>query len=313
MSDKKEIRNVIIIGSGPAGLTAAIYASRAALNPLVLAGVSWGGQLMTTNDVENFPGFIEGIKGPQLMQNMLEQAKKFGTQVEFENVTNVDFSNKSEFKIFCDSKTYTAKSIIIAVGSKYNTLNVEGEKEFWGKGVSTCATCDGAFFKNKIVTVVGGGDSSCEEATFLTRFASKVYLIVRKDKMRASKIMQERVFGNSKIEVIYNSEVIKIYGEDVLKGITINNNLTNSQREIATDGLFLAIGHVPNTDFLRESGLALDEKGYIKVINNTQTNINGIFVAGDVKDFRYKQAITASGMGCQAALDMQKFLEEGEL
>ncbi|MBP7859936.1 thioredoxin-disulfide reductase [Patescibacteria group bacterium] len=310
MSSENEIRNVIIIGSGPAGLTAAIYASRAALNPLVLAGVSWGGQLMTTTDVENFPGFIDGIKGPQLMQNMLEQAQKFGTQIEFENVTSVDFSKEGEFKVFCDSKKYTAKSIIIAVGSKYNTLQVEGEKEFWGKGVSTCATCDGAFFKNKIVTVVGGGDSSCEEANFLTRFATKVYLIVRKDKMRASKIMQDRVKNNSKIEIIYNSNVEKIYGDTVLRGITILDTSTNTKKEIQTDGLFLAIGHSPNTEFLKNSGLELDEKCYIKVTNNTQTNISGVFVAGDVKDYRYKQAITASGMGCQAALDMQKYLEE---
>lgn len=307
-----EIQNVIIIGSGPAGLTAAIYASRAALNPLVLAGVSWGGQLMTTTDVENFPGFIDGIKGPQLMQNMLEQAKKFGTQIEFENVTNVDFSDNKEFKIFCDSKTYNAKSVIIAVGSKYNILNVEGEKEFWGKGVSTCAVCDGAFFKNKIVTVVGGGDSSCEEANFLTRFATKVYLVVRKDKMRASKIMQERVLNNPKIEIIFNSEVTKIYGDSVLRGINLVDTPTNIKKELQTDGLFLAIGHSPNTEFLKTSGLELDEKGYIKVINNTQTNIPGVFVAGDVKDYRYKQAITASGMGCQAALDMQKYLEEGK-
>lgn len=310
MSNENEIKNVIIIGSGPAGLTSAIYTARASLNPLLIAGVSWGGQLMTTTDVENFPGFVSGIKGPQLMQNMLEQAQKFGTEVVFENVTSVDFSRRGEYKIICDNKEYTAKSVIIATGSGYRKLEVEGEDTYWGKGVSTCATCDGAFFKDKIVTVVGGGDSACEEANFLTRFASKVYILVRKGEMRASKIMQERVSNNPKIEILYNREVVKIYGENVLTGVTVKNTEDSSTYEHKTDGLFLAIGHTPNSQFLQSSSVGLDEKGYIKVIENTKTNVTGIFVAGDVKDYRYKQAITASGMGCMAALDVQKYLEE---
>lgn len=302
---------VIIIGSGPAGLTAAIYAARANLNPLVLAGVSWGGQLMTTTDVENFPGFENGIQGPELMQKMLNQAERFGAQIIYSDVTKIGIEQmedgKNDFKVYTYDNEYSAKSIIIATGAISRKLGIKGESEFWAKGVSTCATCDGAFFKEKIVAVIGGGDSAMEESSFLTRFASKVYLIHRRNEFKASKIMQERVKNNPKIELVLNSEVKEIIGEQKVTGIKIVKTDTGDESLLKVDGVFLAIGHIPVTDFLGKS-LELGPNGYISSLDGVKTNVEGIFVAGDVEDYKYKQAITAAGAGCKAALEAEKWL-----
>jgi thioredoxin reductase (NADPH) len=308
MSKKeKEIRNVIIIGSGPAGLTAGIYTARANLKPLIIAGVQWGGQLMNTTEVENFPGFPEGIKGPELMNRMLKQAERFGSQFEFDNVEFVDLSGDIKI-VKTASKEFLAKSVIVATGAVPKKLEIPGEKEFYGKGVSTCATCDGAFFKEKIVAVVGGGDSAMEEANFLTKYAKKVYLIHRRDTFRASKIMQERVKSNPKIEIVYNTEVKKVLGSKVVEEIEVFNNKSRSTSYIKVNGLFLAIGHIPVTGFLKDS-LALNKDGYIVAKNHVETNIDGVFVCGDVEDQEYRQAITAAGFGCMAALKLQRWIE----
>jgi thioredoxin reductase (NADPH) len=301
-----ETRKLIIIGSGPAGLTAAIYTARADLSPLVIGGLSYGGQLMGTTLVENFPGFIDGIQGPELMNNMIEQSKKFGAEFVFDNVTKVDFSKKIK-KIFVGEKEFLADGVIIAVGSTPRRLGLDAEEKFWGRGVSTCATCDGAFYRNKVVTVVGGGDSALEEATFLTKFAKKVFVIHRRSELRASKAMQSKAFANDKIEFIWNSEVVDIIGNDKVKALKIKNTEKNTEEELTVDGMFLAIGNIPNTKFLRDQ-VELDEVGFIKVIDNTKTNVDGVFVAGDVRDHTYQQAITASGMGCMAALDAEKWI-----
>jgi len=306
-----EVRNSIIIGSGPAGLTAAIYNARANLKPLVFAGLNFGGQLMTTTDVENYPGFPEGVKGPQLMQLMLKQAQRFGAEIKFENVQKVDFSGEIK-KVYSNNIEYQARTVIISTGSSSRTLGVPGEDKFFGKGVSTCATCDGAFFKAKVVAVVGGGDTAMEDATFLTRFASKVYIIHRRDEFRASKIMQERALNNPKIEVVWNTEVKEIQGEQQVTGLKIFNNKDNKESVHKLDGVFLAVGHIPNTSYLGKA-VELDEKGYIKVYEQTKTSVDGVFVAGDVKDYRYMQAVTAAGMGCMAAIDCEKWLEEHNL
>lgn len=302
--------DLIIIGSGPAGLTAAIYAARARLNPLLFAGFSWGGQLMTTTDVENYPGFKDGIQGPELMNNMMEQAKRFGTDVKYENVNKVDFSGEIK-KIVSDSGEYLAKAVIIATGATYRMLEVPGEKEFWTKGVSSCATCDGAFFRDKIVSVVGGGDSAMEEAQFLTRFASKVFLIHRRDEFRASKIMQEKVLSNPKIEVLYNTEIKELEGDIKLRKIKLFNNQDNSESSIDSDGLFLAIGHIPVTNYL-ENQVELKENGYVKSSDGVHTSVKGVFVCGDVEDHIYRQAITAAGAGCRAAITAERWLSELE-
>lgn len=305
------MENLIIIGSGPAGLTAAIYASRANINPLVIAGYEFGGQLMNTNEVENYPGFTDGILGPELMINMRKQAERFGTKFIDKNVTSVDFSNPDEKKIMIDNEVFTAKVVILATGATARWLEIPSEEKYKGRGVSTCATCDGAFFKDKIIAVVGGGDSAMEEASFLTRFGSKVYIIHRRDEFRASKIMQDRVLKNPKIEVIWNSVISEIHGEGKVESVTLTNTENNSTNELKLDGIFVAIGHTPNTGFLGNE-ITLDEKGYIKTQgeNQTETNVKGVFVAGDVFDIRYKQAITAAGSGCKASLDAEKFLEE---
>lgn len=305
------MENLIIVGSGPAGLTAAIYASRANLNPLVIAGYEFGGQLMNTNEVENYPGFTDGILGPDLMINMRKQAERFGTRFIDKNVTSVDFSDPEEKKIMIDDEVFTAKVVILATGATARWLEIPSEEKYKGRGVSTCATCDGAFFKDKIIAVVGGGDSAMEEASFLTRFGSKVYIIHRRDEFRASKIMQDRVLKNSKIEVIWNSVISEIHGEGKVESVTLTNTENNSTNELKLDGIFVAIGHTPNTSFLGKE-ITLDEKGYIKTQgeNQTETNVKGVFVAGDVFDIRYKQAITAAGSGCKASLDAEKFLEE---
>lgn len=302
--------DLIIIGSGPAGLTAAIYAARARLNPLLFAGFSWGGQLMTTTDVENYPGFKDGIQGPELMNNMMEQAKRFGTDVKYENVNKVDFSGEIK-KIVSDSGEYLAKAVIIATGATYRMLEVPGEKEFWTKGVSSCATCDGAFFRDKIVSVVGGGDSAMEEAQFLTRFASKVFLIHRRDEFRASKIMQEKVLSNPKIEVLYNTEIKELEGDIKLRKIKLFNNKDNSESLIDSDGLFLAIGHIPVTNYL-DNQVELKENGYVKSSDGVHTSVKGVFVCGDVEDHIYRQAITAAGAGCRAAITAERWLSELE-
>lgn len=299
---------LIIIGSGPAGLTAAIYAARANLKPLVIAGMAPGGQLMNTSDVENFPGFPEGIMGPELMQKMIKQAERFGTEFIYDVVKEVNFEGRKK-TVSVGSDVYEGDSIILATGSSYRMLGLESEKKFFGRGVSTCATCDAAFYKEKTVAVIGGGDSAMEEGSFLTKFAKKVYIIHRRNEFKASKIMQERVLKNEKIEIIWDSEVTEILGDTVVTGVKINNIVNPKESTLIVDGVFLAIGHLPNTGFLLNQ-VELDEKGYIKVVEgHTKTNVSGVFVAGDVQDFHYQQAITAAGMGCMAALDAQHYLE----
>ena len=303
-------KKVIILGSGPAGLTAALYTARANLNPLVIGGVEWGGQLMLTTDVENYPGFVEGIKGPDLMENFRKQAIRFGAEIINENVTSVDFK-KNPFQVSTAENNYNANTIIIATGADSKWLGLSSEQKLIGRGVSSCATCDGFFFKNKNIVVVGGGDSAMEESLFLTKFANKVTVIHRRDKLRASKIMQERAFKNNKIEFVWDSEIVDVIGENSVTGIKIKNIKTNQVSEMEIQGLFIAIGHKPNTDFLKGQ-IDLNEKGYV-IHNGTRTNIDGVFVAGDVYDFRYRQAVTAAGHGCQAAIDAEKFIEENNL
>jgi thioredoxin reductase (NADPH) len=308
------MNDVIIIGSGPAGLTSAIYTSRASLKTLVIAGSPSGGQLMLTTEVENFPGFAQGVMGPALISSMREQAIRFGTSFVEENVVSLAGDHKKGFTVLTTNseQVYTATSLIIATGANAKWLNIESEQRLRGKGVSACATCDGFFFKNKVVAVVGAGDSAMEEADFLTKFASKVIVLVRGDKenIRASKFMQNRAFSNQKIEFIFNTQVAEVLGTDSVEGLLVKNSKTN---EITTldniQGLFLAIGHVPATQFLK-GFVDLDAQGYLKVKNNTYTSKKGVFAAGDVLDYRYRQAITAAGMGCMAALDAEKFLAE---
>src|SRR5690606_2730975 len=310
------MRELIIVGSGPAGLTAAIYAARANLKPLLLAGFSWGGQLMNTTIIENFPGFPEGIEGPKLMENMLKQAEKFGTEIKYENVVKVDLSEDIK-SIKTDSGEYQAKSVIFAMGSEPRKLMIPGEDEFYGRGVSTCATCDGAFYKDKVVAVIGGGDSAMEESTFLTKFASKVYLIHRGNEFRASKIMADRAKNNPKIEILFNTEVKEVIGGPsendpnlkVVKKIKLFNNKENSESELYVDGVFLAIGHIPVTGVLKDK-LPLDDHGYVTPLSfgSVKTNIPGVFVAGEVQDHTYKQAITTAADGCKAAIEAERWL-----
>ena len=303
-------RKVIILGSGPAGLTAALYTARANLNPLVIGGVEWGGQLMLTTGVENYPGFVEGINGPDLMENFRKQAERFGAKIINENVTSVNFK-KNPFQVSTAENSYNANTIIIATGADSKWLGLSSEQKLIGRGISSCATCDGFFFKNKNIVVVGGGDSAMEESLFLTKFANKVTVIHRRNKLRASKIMQERAFKNKKIEFIWDSEIVDVFGEDSVTGIKIKNNKTNQISDMEIQGLFVAIGHKPNTEFLRGQ-IDLDGKGYV-IHNGMRTNIDGVFVAGDVYDFRYRQAVTAAGHGCQAAMDVEKFIENNNL
>lgn len=304
----EDIENVIIIGSGPAGLTAAIYTARANLKPLVIEGYGAGGQLMITTDVENYPGFPEGVTGPDLMMNFRTQAEKFGTRFLTEDVTKVDFSQKP-FTVEVDDKVFKANSIIVSTGATAKLLGLESENKFMGHGVSACATCDGSFFRNKVVCVVGGGDTALEEANFLTRFATKVYVIHRRDKFRASKIMQERAEANPKIEFILDSAIEEILGDKKVHTIKLKNFKTNEVTEMPMEGVFIAIGHQPNTK-LFEGILDLDQQGYILTEGkSTKTNIEGIFACGDVQDHNYRQAITAAGSGCASAIDAERYLE----
>lgn len=302
------VRNVIIIGSGPAGYTAAIYCARALLNPLLIAGYTYGGQLMLTTLVENFPGFPEGILGPELMNRMEEQAMKFGTEIIKRDATKVDFKTRP-FKVWVEDELYEAWSVIIATGAKPKMLGVKGESEFLGRGVSTCAPCDAPFYKNQEVIVVGGGDSAMEEALTLTKYASKVTIIHRRDQLRASKILQERAFNNPKISFKWSHVVEEIVGSKRVEGVMLRNLKTNERYFFKCDGVFIAIGYEPNTSLFKGI-LELDDKGYIKVYNGTKTSIEGVFVAGEAMDYKYRQAITAAGDGCKAALDCIKYIED---
>ncbi len=304
-----ETYNTIIIGSGPAGLTAALYAGRAELQPLVIAGLQPGGQLTITTDVENFPGFPEGIQGPELMDKMTKQAERFGAKIVQENVASVDFSARP-FKVKTDNNEYAAKSVIIATGAEVKWLGLENETRLRGHGVTACATCDGFFFKGLDVVVIGGGDSAMEEATFLTKFAKSVQIIHRRDEFKASKIMLKRAQENEKISFVTNVTITDILGEDSMTGIKVKDNATGEERTIEAQGYFVAIGHSPAVQVFKDAGIELDDKGYIAQKHFTQTNIEGVFVAGDVHDHRYRQAISSAGEGCKAALDAEKFLSE---
>ncbi len=303
------MKNVAIIGSGPAGYTAGIYASRANLEPVLFEGLESGGQLMLTTDVENYPGFVDGIMGPELMQVFKGQAERFGTEIKTEIIDSIE-SIDGGFKLKSSKGEYEFKSVIISSGASARWLGVEGEKELQGYGVSACATCDGFFFKEKEVAVVGGGDSAMEEALFLTKFASKVYVVHRRDEFRASQIMQDRVLNHEKIEVIWNNTVEKINGNGAVSSIIIKDTINSSEKEMSIDGVFVAIGHDPNVGFLNNF-VELDEKGYIKTgfTTDTSTSVPGVFAAGDVADSIYRQAVTAAGTGCQAAIDSERWLD----
>ncbi|WP_029068031.1 thioredoxin-disulfide reductase [Jonesia quinghaiensis] len=304
------IHDVIIIGSGPAGYTAAIYAARAGFNPLVLAGsITAGGALMNTTEVENFPGFPDAVMGPQLMENMQKQAEAFGATIEWDDAETVELRGDIKTITTANGDTYQAKSVILATGSAYRELGLSDEKRLSGKGVSWCATCDGFFFRDQHIVVVGGGDSAMEEATFLTRFASKVTIVHRRDELRASKIMAERAENNEKIEFALNNEVIAIHGEDKVTGLRLRNTVTGEEQELDATALFVAIGHDPRSTLFADQ-IDTDAEGYVLVKGrSTLTNLPGVFACGDLVDHTYRQAITAAGSGCSAALDAQHFLE----
>ncbi|MEO7038396.1 MAG: thioredoxin-disulfide reductase [Candidatus Elarobacter sp.] len=298
---------VVIIGSGPAGLTAAIYAARANLVPIVFAGHMYGGQLMLTTEVENYPGFADGIMGPDLMEAFRKQAERFGSVIHNVDVTSVDFSQRP-FVIRAGEDEYTADAVIVATGASARWLNIPGEARLRGRGVSTCATCDGAFFRDKHIVVVGGGDSAMEEAIFLTRFGRRVTVIHRRDSLRASKIMADRALKHERIDFIWNTAVEEVIGEDNTTALKLKNLVTGEESLFAADSLFIAIGHDPNTEIFKDQ-LTLDVAGYIVSADGVRTNVDGVFVAGDVYDVRYKQAVTAAGLGCKAAIDVEKYLE----
>ena len=301
--------DLAIIGSGPAGYTAGIYASRASLKPVLFEGLESGGQLMLTTDVENYPGFDSGIMGPDLMQIFKKQAERFGTEIKTETINSIKKIDGG-FSLESAKDSYEFKSVIISSGASAKWLDIKGEKELQGHGVSACATCDGFFFKEKEVIVVGGGDSAMEEALFLTKFATKVSIVHRRDSFRASKIMQDRVLGNDKIEVLWNKEVTEIHGSESVESVSLSDTKDGSSSEVNIDGVFMAIGHTPNVDFL--GGLVeLDEKGYVKTgfTTETSTSVPGVFAAGDVADSIYRQAVTAAGTGCQAAIDAERWLD----
>ena len=302
-------RNVIIIGSGAAGLTAALYAARANLNPLVLEGIQPGGQLTITTDVENFPGFPDGILGPELMDKMRQQASRFGAECKYETVAEVDFSGRP-FSVKTESGTYSGGTVIICTGASALFLDIPGEKDYMGRGVSACATCDGFFFADQELVVVGGGDTAMEEATFLTKFAKKIHVVHRRNELRASKTMQDRAMKNDKIEFIWDSAVVEIVGDDnAVTGVKLQNVKSGKQTDFPVQGVFVAIGHTPNTGIFKGQ-VDMNDIGYIEVNNgSTQTNVEGVFAAGDVADHIYRQAITAAGTGCMAAIDAERWLE----
>ncbi len=305
-----EERQVVIIGSGPAGFTAALYAARANLDPLVLQGAEPGGQLMTTTDVENFPGYPDGVLGPEMMEHLQAQAERFGAEVRYGTATHVDLARRP-FRLLVDEETpVVAQTVIVATGASAKYLGLDSEQRLLGHGVSACATCDGAFFRGEHVGVVGGGDSAMEEALFLTRFAEKVYVIHRRRELRASQIMQERAFQNEKIEFLWEQEVTGVHGAEAVEGVEIYRNDTGETYDLPLTGLFVAIGHQPNTQVF-EGWLAMDETGYIKTkAGSTHTNVEGVFASGDAQDHVYRQAVTAAGTGCMAAIDAERFLAE---
>ena len=306
-----EIRDLIIIGSGPAGYTAAVYAARARLEPLLLEGeVSWGGALMNTTEVENYPGFRDGIIGPALMDEMRAQAERFGAEILTRDAIEVDLTGDVKYVTDSEGTVHRSRAVIIATGSGYRELGLTNEKRLSGHGVSWCATCDGFFFRDQDIAVVGGGDSAMEEATFLTRFARKVYVIHRRDSLRASKVMQERAFANEKIEFLWNTEVLDVQGDEKVSGLRLRDTVTGAESELPVTGLFIAIGHDPRSELFKGQ-VRLDEEGYVLVdAPSTRTEIAGVFAAGDVVDHTYRQAVTAAGTGCQAALDAERYLAE---
>ena len=308
MSQANEQVKVLIIGSGPAGYTAAIYAARAGMAPVLYTGGQPGGQLTITTDVENYPGYPEGIMGPEMMEDFRKQAERFGTQVRYGLVTQVDFSARPHRVVVDDQKTILAETVIISTGASAKWLGLESETRLNGRGVSACAVCDGFFFRGQDVAIVGAGDTACEEASYLANICSKVYMIIRRDEMRASQIMQNRVKNNPKIEILWNSETQEILGADEVTGMRILNTKTEKISEISISGFFVAIGHQPNTGIFKEF-ITMDEAGYIKTIPGTsKTNIEGVFACGDAQDHVYRQAVTAAGTGCMAALDAERFL-----
>jgi thioredoxin reductase (NADPH) len=309
VSTRENPEKVVIFGSGPAGLTAAIYAARADLQPLVYEGMQPGGQLTITTDVENYPGFADGVMGPELMEVFKSQAKRFGTRFSMDTIEDIDLSSWP-YHYRCSAEEGWAQSVIIATGASARYLGLENETRLQGYGVSACATCDAFFYRDKVVAVVGGGDSAAEESSFLTKFASRVYLLVRRDEMRASKIMQQRVFDNEKIEILWNSGVLDVLGDKAVTGIRVSNSQSGEEMDLDVDGLFLAIGHTPNAGPFAK-WLDQDETGYLRTTaDSTQTNIEGVFACGDVQDHVYRQAVTAAGTGCMAALEAERWLEE---
>ena len=312
MSKEIEKVKVLIIGSGPAGYTAAIYAARAGLNPVLYTGGQPGGQLTITNDVENYPGYPEGVMGPQMMEDFKKQAERFGTVVNYGLVTNVDFSNRP-YKVTIDGQQeILSDTLIIATGASAKWLGLESETRLNGQGVSACAVCDGFFFRGQEVAIVGGGDTACEEASYLANICSKVYMIVRRDELRASQIMQQRVMNNPKIEILWNTETVEVLGEAEVTGVKVLNNRSQEIKELNVSGFFVAIGHQPNTEIFK-GHLTMDDNGYIKTVpGSTRTNIEGVFACGDAQDNIYRQAVTAAGTGCMAALDAERYLAEIE-
>jgi thioredoxin reductase (NADPH) len=307
VTEATEVRDVIVVGSGPAGYTAALYTARAQLRPLVFEGSQYGGALMNTTDVENYPGFADGIAGPELMDQIRTQAERFGAELVTDDVIGVDLTGETKI-VRTHSAEYAARSVIIATGSAYKKLGVPGEERLAGHGVSWCATCDGFFFRNQDIVVVGGGDTAMEEATFLTRFGKSVTIVHRRDSLRASKIMQERAFTNDKINFVWDSEVVEVLGEASVTGVRIRNVKTSEEQVLDASGFFVAIGHDPRSDLFRGQ-VRLDEEGYVLVdAPSTHTNVPGVFAAGDVVDHVYRQAVTAAGTGCAAALDAERFL-----
>jgi thioredoxin reductase (NADPH) len=308
-SESSEHVRVLIIGSGPAGYTAGIYAGRAGLEPRLLAGLAFGGQLMITTDVENYPGYPDSVTGPAMMEDLQKQAERFGTKIEFQDATRVDFAQRP-FRVETEERAYDADSVVVATGATARWLGLESETRLVNMGVSACATCDGALFRGKPMAVVGGGDTAMEEALFLTRFATKVTVIHRRDQLRASKIMQERALANEKIEFVWNSVVDEVLGEDYVTGVRLRDTGSGATKDLAVEAVFIAIGHQPNTD-LFHGQLDLDEAGYLRVEpGTTRTSVEGVFACGDVADKTYRQAVTAAGTGCMAAIDAERWLAE---